>query len=256
MLNKSCCNLDKFSDSNETDVKWALISGASSGIGKEFAKKLPKRGFKVAAVGRTLIESVDAFFPIDLEDPHLADLEIMDEFMKKHNFTLLVNAAGVEHDAPTTYKDMSLAKAVTLTRSNTNSILFLTKLAIANNPTIRIVTISSALTYIPSPLLTVFAANKAFISKFSNSLKQEGIDTVLLEPYMITSKKLASSIISPSASTYVDWLLKWGSYPPHRLLAFTIKHVPIMRSFIKQYIVYKIINDASTISASKPLKLR
>lgn len=219
-----------------------MVSGASSGIGKEFAEKLRACKYNIAGVGRTVLDKVDAFLPLDFESPDIADLESINKFLKENNVTLLINAAGVSHDYPEPFKEMKLSSAVAISRCNINSVLYLTKLVLEHNVNARIVNISSAFAYVPSPLLSVYGASKAFVSKFTDSLSREGTDVVLLEPFLVATKmsKVRSSLLAPSASTYVDWLLKWGSYPPHQILAFLIKHVPIVRSLIKRYIVYKL----------------
>lgn len=54
--------LKRYGDSAVQGGSWAVVTGASDGIGAEFSKQLAKDGFNIALVSRTLskLENVEA----------------------------------------------------------------------------------------------------------------------------------------------------------------------------------------------------
>lgn len=88
--------------------KTAFITGASSGIGEQFAKNLAAAGYdtvllgrkteKLSAVSETLKSQygVDASY-IEADLSKQKDLEMVDDYLKNHRIDLLVNNAGFGH---------------------------------------------------------------------------------------------------------------------------------------------------------------
>jgi short-subunit dehydrogenase len=95
----------------------ALVTGASSGIGRAFARRLAADGYDVVVVGRRRdrLEELAAEFPERAIRPLVADLgddkgvEVVAEVCAAEPLTLLVNNAGVAHYMP--FVDLSAAKA-------------------------------------------------------------------------------------------------------------------------------------------------
>lgn len=73
----------------------ALVTGASSGIGKDIAKLLISRGYEVYGIGRNFTEEIPGLNKIvlDLSDTNEM-VSVIRELSKKHKFSLLVNSAG------------------------------------------------------------------------------------------------------------------------------------------------------------------
>ena len=94
--------------------KYALITGSTDGIGKEFAVELAKCGFNLVLVSRTLkkLESVrrellDQFiardvkiYKLDFSRASNADYDKLKQFIEELPVSVLVNNVGMNHSLP------------------------------------------------------------------------------------------------------------------------------------------------------------
>jgi uncharacterized protein len=93
---------------NATGPRLALVTGASSGIGRAFSRRLGAEGYDLIVVGRRterLQELVSELADVDVH-PLVADLgtdagiETVAAVCARENLTMLVNNAGVSHYMP------------------------------------------------------------------------------------------------------------------------------------------------------------
>lgn len=173
--------------------KTALITGASSGIGRELATLFAKDGYNLVLVARSgdqLNSLADTFkqqfgtsvitvIEKDLSNPD-APREIYDEVTQR-NITVntLVNNAGFgEYGLFATETD--LQKELNVIQVNLTALVHLTKLfskdMVARNEG-KILMLGSIASVMPNPMMAVYGATKAFIYSFTEALRNELKDT-------------------------------------------------------------------------------
>ena len=163
----------------------ALVTGASSGIGAEYARGLRARGAKLVLVARrrerlaALAEELGGeewarIAPSDLAAPGAAnDLR---QRMEQEGLAVdtLLNSAGLGHTAP--FESQPLEVVQSMIQVNVQALVELTQ---AFLPGMRergrgqIVNVASNAAFQPVPFLTVYAATKAFVLSFTEGLAEE-----------------------------------------------------------------------------------
>lgn len=181
-------------------MRTALVTGASSGIGYEFAKLLAAEGFHLVLVARTvapmtaLAEELEAQHSIrchviekDLSRPNSAR-QVFEEVQKKALMpNLLINNAGVGLKGEFTHLD--LERQIQMMRLNMESLVELTHHFL---PTMLarkeggILNVASTAAFQPGPGMAVYYATKAFVLSFSEALheelKEKGVHVTALCP--------------------------------------------------------------------------
>lgn len=171
--------------------KIALITGASSGIGKEFAHIHAENGGDLVIVARNenrlqeLKSELETKYKVkviviskDLSQPTAAQ-ELYDE-VKKEGITIdyLINNAGFGGLGK--FHERDLTKDLTMIQLNVTTLTALTHLFLQdftkrNNG--KIMNVSSTASLLPGPLQAVYFATKAFVASFSNAIAEELRDT-------------------------------------------------------------------------------
>lgn len=175
----------------------ALITGASSGIGKTFAIALAEQGYTVTCVARReelLVDLISElgeghrYIQADLTDPQQLSEVITD--IEQSRYSLLVNNAGYAIYGE--FKTTPLEQTQQLLQLNINSLVSLThaylQTASAGD---AIINISSVMSVLPFAGVASYSGAKAFVTSFSEALwyecQQKGIYVVALLPGKTTT---------------------------------------------------------------------
>lgn len=162
----------------------ALVTGASSGIGREIALLLAERGWDLVITGRNpqALEAVREScaerrvysVPADLSQPEGVDAVLA--FIEREGLTvdLLVNNAGSGRVGE--FAEMSISEQLDMVGLNVISVLRLSH-ALAAEMTSRgggyILNVASTAGFSPGPLMSVYYATKAFDYSFSMAIGEE-----------------------------------------------------------------------------------
>ena len=159
----------------------AVITGASSGIGKEIAYRLAKKNYNLILIARRLdrLESIKndlSKYPITIEllDYDISDLakcKTLIDNLKTNKPDIFVNNAGfgVYGDSLT----VNTNKELEMINLNVISLHFLTKELIKLMDKGTIINISSMAAFLPTPLLASYAATKAYVYSYSQAVNYE-----------------------------------------------------------------------------------
>ncbi|KAK4058135.1 hypothetical protein OIO90_000874 [Microbotryomycetes sp. JL221] len=210
---------------------WAVVTGATAGIGRDFALQLAKAGFNVLLASRTqskldeIAQEIKSKYSsvetktvaIDFAAGSAADYEKLAAVLKNLDVGVLINNVGKSYDEPSFYQDLPDSDIADIVEININATLKVTKIVLPGMIARKrglILNVGSFAALIPSPLLAVYSGSKAFLSTWSQALGSElkgtGVHVELLNAYFVTSKlsKIRkSSWMIPTPQTYVRSVL-------------------------------------------------
>lgn len=169
-----------------SEIKTALITGASGGIGAEYARIFAAEGYRVVLVARSedklreLEEELRRDFaqvitlPLDLTDPDAA--HILHRALKEQGVQVdvLVNNAGYgdrEYFLDSDWKTQE--DMVTLNVLTVMHLSYLFAPSMVEREQGHILNTASAAAYTAGPNMATYYASKAFVSSFSQALAQE-----------------------------------------------------------------------------------
>ncbi len=180
---------------------YALVTGASSGIGEEFARQLAARGWSLILVARSQdrLEAlrselmfahmgIDVLaIPLDLAAPHASAELFSRTESARLDVNLLINNAGfgafgefasIDRERQRAMIDLNVSALMELTYLYLQPMIFRRGGGIIN--------IASVAGFMPLPYCAVYAATKAFVRSFSEALheeaRQHGVQVTVVNP--------------------------------------------------------------------------
>ncbi|MFM7156257.1 MAG: SDR family NAD(P)-dependent oxidoreductase [Bacteroidota bacterium] len=167
-------------------MKYAIITGASSGIGLELARIMAEEGHHLILTARNVLALEDLakelrnthkvdiqVIPCDLSEPQSAFAFYKEINNRNLSINCLVNNAGFGLLGE--FKDMEADMLHRMIELNCNSLMILSRLfaddLIASKG--RILNIASVAAFYSGPLMAVYYATKAFVVSFSEALNFE-----------------------------------------------------------------------------------
>ncbi len=157
----------------------ALITGASSGIGRDIAKELAKRGYDLVIVARNeeKLKELKSEVSTNVEVIPM-DISIKENCIKLHEMIgyvdILVNNAGFGLFGQ--FKDTDLDRELQMINTNIVASHILTKLFLQdmiNKDSGYILNVSSIAGHLPGPLMATYYSTKHYVYILSESIKAE-----------------------------------------------------------------------------------
>ncbi|MFC2574687.1 MAG: SDR family NAD(P)-dependent oxidoreductase [Candidatus Saccharimonas sp.] len=173
--------------SQERTVSYVLITGTTSGLGREFARLFAQNGYNIAAVARNEVllqqqkQELESQFGIemvyvvkDLSAENSAQ-EVYDEIKHKGiNIDILINNAGFGSFGR--YVDVDWQRQKGLASVNMLAVMQLSYLFgkdMDRRGEGKIVNIASIASFQAGPYMAMYYASKAFVRSFSEALHEE-----------------------------------------------------------------------------------
>lgn len=222
-------NFDKY---GARKGNYAVVTGASDGIGKEYAFQLASKGFNLVLISRTLskLEAIQE----EIEHKYKVTVKIIDmDFAQDEQsnylrvkescgslpISILVNNVGQSHSIPVPFLETPEDELRNIITINTTATVLVTQIivpiikeTVAQKNATRglILTMGSFGGLIPTPLLATYSGSKAFLQNWSTSLAGElssdNIDVELVLSYLVTSamsKIRRTSTLIPNPKQFV-----------------------------------------------------
>lgn len=169
------------------NIDYALVTGASGGIGRELARIHAQKGGNLVLVARSqdklaalkdeleVTYQIDAkVIAIDLSQPEAAQaIYSTTQEMDIHIDTLINNAGFGGHGS---FNEVDLTVAQSMMQVNMRALTELTHFYLQDmvaKKSGRILNISSTASFMPGPLQAVYYATKAYVTSFSQAIADE-----------------------------------------------------------------------------------
>lgn len=216
----SAVNLKKFGE-------WAVVTGATDGIGKAYATELAKRKLNIVLISRNLeklkktAEELETYgiltdiIQVDFSKGS-ENFSHIKENLKDKDIGILVNNVGTLLNHPCLFLQVENSEFVELINMNIMSVIMMDQIVLPSMLDKRsgcIVNTSSLSGLRPLPLKSTYSASKAFVINLCSALNYEfgdkGIVMQSLVPGYVSTKLVKfsdylqkDSILAPNAERY------------------------------------------------------
>jgi short-subunit dehydrogenase len=185
------------SNNSKKTKKIAIITGASSGLGAEFALQIEKGNFldeiwmvarragPMRELSEKFLKSRAVILALDLTSR--SDLLAFEKRLaeEKPEVAFLVNNAGYGKYGPVS--ELGLEEQIQMIELNVSALTYLSRVAIPYmKPGSSLIQVASSAAFTPSPYFSVYAATKSFVVSLSDALgyelKRHGIRVLAVCP--------------------------------------------------------------------------
>lgn len=201
---------------------WAVVTGASEGIGYAMSMELAGRGFNVCVIARrqskldAVVREIEQFgvkglaISFDFSTATFRDYRSLFRSLDELQIAVLVNNVGVNYEYTNYFDEVDVDLDANLIRVNTESSVRMTKYVVGHMKEARagaIVLLGSFSAVTPTPLLATYAGTKAFNVSFGASLhyelKEFGIDVLAVTPNLVVSKMTQGRSSRPPRESFL-----------------------------------------------------
>lgn len=206
--------------------QWAVVTGATDGIGKAYAEELGRRGFSIVLISRSqeklddVAKTVESKYGVQTKTiaADFSRLDIyssIEEGLRGLEIGVLVNNVGISYSYPEFFLSVPDLDSFidTMVNVNITSVCQMTRIVLPKMVERKkgaILNLSSASGMYPVPLLTVYSASKAFVDFFSQGLQSEyGSKGVIIQsvmPFFVATKMTKirrATLDKPTPERYV-----------------------------------------------------
>ncbi len=189
---------------------WALVTGASEGLGHEFATLAAKDGFDVILTARQ-VDKLEAHakalrraynvavevMPADLDDPEQVEA-LWQRASANRQIGVLVNNAGLGHNGPFADPEGWPREATSISVNVVAATILMKRAAdhMKAQGTGRILNVASIAGFFPGPQMAIYHATKAYLLSLSeavsNELSASGVTVTALCPGATETKFFAA----------------------------------------------------------------
>ncbi|CAI4229020.1 unnamed protein product [Auanema sp. JU1783] len=263
---------------------WAVVTGATDGIGKAYAFALARRGFNLLLVSRTQQKLEDTkkeilakysnveikVFSFDFTVGSSADYEPLFAELNKIKIGVLVNNVGMSYEYPEVLHkvDGGIKTIGNITTINTLPPTLLCASVLPNmverNSGV-VINISSGASYQLMSLWAVYSATKKYLAWFTAILRREYADTGIIFqtvcPMLVAtkmSKVKKQSFFTPGADTFAESALRsvgivqdTTGFFSHQIQAEIFNWIP---AFIKEHLAEKFSKGTRAAALRKKAK--
>ncbi|KAI8931264.1 hypothetical protein NX059_011611 [Plenodomus lindquistii] len=250
---------------------YALITGASDGIGKEFALSLAAKGYNLILVSRTQskLDSLSSdisekygpkitvkTLAMDFAQNKDSDYHNLKKLIEGLDVSILVNNVGLSHSIPVPFVETPKQEMNDIIIINCMATLRVTHIVTPGMVSRKrglILTMASFGGFFPTPLLATYSGSKAFLQQWSTSLGSElephGITVQCVQSHLITtamSKIRKTSALVPNPKQFVSATLsKIGRSGGAQNVAFT--STPYWSHGLMQWFLSRFLGERSPV---------
>ncbi|XP_055595522.1 putative steroid dehydrogenase 4 [Uranotaenia lowii] len=195
---------------------WAVITGSSDGIGREYSLNLARQGMNVMLISRTesklikLAEEICAecnvqvrWMVVDFAEGNAVYERIQKE-LSTLEVGILVNNVGMVHKNPASIDELEIHELDQTLTVNLQPTLRLIHMILPEMKRRRrgmIVNMSSTSAFLTVPYLSVYSASKAFIQHLTHSMEFElqgtGVEVQRVSPFFVDTNMTKSYHTNP-----------------------------------------------------------
>ena len=223
-----------------SEEKWAVITGASHGIGRAMAAEAARRGLNLLLIGlpdtglpavadelSRLYDADSEFWEFDLSD-RAAIVDFVEYVhVSRRTVELLVNNAGIGGTAP--FAEQNPERLASMIDVNVGALTVLTRLLLPHlmrQDEAHILNVASLAGWYPTPGMSVYAATKAYVISLSLALRDElestGVSVSVLCPSgVVTKEEIVQALALQGfwgrrTSRYPDQLARYAIHRAYR----------------------------------------